>query len=455
MKLNSSFILLICSLLGASSCKKWLDAKPNQQLAIPSTMQDCQALLANSNTMNSTYSFLPELTSDNYYLTLSRYTNLQLQEKAHYNWQQNADVSYNHWQNVYARILNANQVIEILDDIIPGTGEKATWNTLKGSALFFRGFSLLCAADIWAKAYDSTTAVKDMGVPIRLSSDLNEVTERGTVQQTYDRIIQDLKDAVELLPADLPESAISKCTMLTKSTAYAALARLYLSMGAYGDALENANTVLQQYSALMDYNNLDPTAANPIENLNEEVIFLAQSGFSVALLRGLTDSVLMNTYNPDDLRRSIFYRDNADNTYTFKGGYNGQPAYLLFEGLATDEMYLIKAECLARAGNTADAMTTLNQLLMKRWRTGTFTPLTAGNAQAALDIILQERRKELVFRGLRWSDLRRLNKDPRYAITLQRDLDNQIYELPPNDLRYVFLIPSEVLTRVNIPQNPR
>lgn len=81
-------------------------------------------------------------------------------------------------------------------------------------------------------------------------------------------------------------------------------------------------------------------------------------------------------------------------------------------------------------------------------------PLTASDEEAALELILNERRKELPFRGLRWSDLRRLNKEG-YNITLQRKLDKN-YILPPNDRRYVLPIPHTVLNlNGNITQYPR
>jgi hypothetical protein len=56
---------------------------------------------------------------------------------------------------------------------------------------------------------------------------------------------------------------------------------------------------------------------------------------------------------------------------------------------------------------------------------------------------------------LRWIDLRRLNTDSRYAVTLTRNLNNQIYTLPPNDQRYVLPIPDLEIKLSGIEQNPR
>jgi hypothetical protein len=40
-----------------------------------------------------------------------------------------------------------------------------------------------------------------------------------------------------------------------------------------------------------------------------------------------------------------------------------------------------------------------------------YIPITAGSSDEASQLILQERRKELLFRGLRWIDIKRLNKE--------------------------------------------
>jgi hypothetical protein len=99
-------------------------------------------------------------------------------------------------------------------------------------------------------------------------------------------------------------------------------------------------------------------------------------------------------------------------------------------------------------------MTDLNTLLRKRWKSGTFADRTASSDADALNLILIERRKELVFRGLRWSDLRRLNLDGA-NITLTRKISGINYTLSPNDSRWVFLIPAQEINQSGIPQNPR
>ena len=94
-------------------------------------------------------------------------------------------------------------------------------------------------------------------------------------------------------------------------------------------------------------------------------------------------------------------------------------------------------------------------MIVKRWKTGTFTPLAAGSMQDALILILRERRKELVFRDLRWTDLKRLNKETAFQQTIKRKINGQEYILLPNDNRYALPIPQSVISISGIQQNPR
>jgi hypothetical protein len=139
---------------------------------------------------------------------------------------------------------------------------------------------------------------------------------------------------------------------------------------------------------------------------------------------------------------------------TYTGGTTGGGISKAFGGIATDEVYLTRAECYARTGNVASAMSDLNKLMLARWKTGTFVPFTAANAGDALAMILMERRKETPFRGLRWLDLRRLNSEGA-NITLTRNINGQQYTLPPNDPRYALSIPTDIIALTGMAQNER
>jgi hypothetical protein len=468
------------------SCKKYLDVRQNNQEVLLTTAADCQMLLDNYGSaassppegtqdqgMNVNYPTDGEVSAGDYYLTDQGYNNadgygIDAEDQALYTWQPGAIRSSDmpQWTVPYNVVYSANLVLECVAKIHDSTSQ-ATLDYLRGAALFFRSYAFWNVAQLYTEPYDSSTAAQDPGIPLRLSSDINAKSSRSTVQQTYDQVIGDLKLAAALMPDN---SSIA--SRPDKAAAYAMLARTYLSMGDYPDAFSNADSCLRINDALMDYNTLDTTSTTPFyPRYNEEVIFQSVT-FADPILQpgyGYGDNAvivpdLLAAYQDNDLRRKIFFKQNIssadyttpDGTWYFTGNYDPTTSSNFFNGLATDEMYLVRAEGNARAGNTSAAMTDLNTLLRTRWVTNTYTDMTAASAGDALAAILTERRKELVMRGLRWTDLRRLNKDARFAVTLTRTVQGTAYTLPPNDPRYTLLIPQAVINAASgISQNAR
>lgn len=454
-----------------ASCKKYLDIKTSSSQIVAQTPQDCQRLLDDYTTMNTGYPSDGEASSDDYYLNDNSYLNYTSQEDRNiYLWSSTAirASASPQWQNAYKVIFNANLVLETLQKLKNGSTDVTTLNILKGSALFFRSYAYWQLAQLYTKPYKAGTASQDPGIPLRNSTDITEVSTRGSVQQTYDQIIQDLQEALSLLPAT---SIVP--TRPNKAAAYAMLARVYLSKEDYPNALNAATATLQLNNQLIDYNTLDPNAFIVFQpRFNKEVIFhsimarqqMLQPGSDYDCIARI-DSNLIKSYAPNDLRGQIFFKPNLDpntgnpdGTFRFVGNY--EPAYYtadFFNGLAVDEIYLIRAECYARANKLTEAMTDLNRLLVNRWNnnggTAPYQNMIASSAEDALTKILTERRKELVMRGLRWTDLRRLNTDSRFSKTLSRIINGTTYNLPPNDPRYTLLIPQEVITNSGIAQN--
>lgn len=459
-KLNRSslLILLLFILIMSTSCKKYLDRKPAKEQVIPSTLNDMQTLLDNEfavMNVNNAASF-SEFAADNYYVTTKDWQSwLRLPYMTgNYIWDGNADPYSDYWNLPYQNpIYYSNIVLDQLPLVTTNSGEEAKYNALKGSALFYRAFSFQQLAQLFCKPY-STENANDLGIVLKVTSNVSEHITRATVQQTYDRIIADMKEAADLLPL----TTLFR-TRPSKVAAYAALARTYLSMRDYINAGSYANLALQQYNTLMDYNTLAPIGTVAMTIFNPEVIFHDNSPDAILLTNDYhkIDSMLYQSYDANDLRKTIFFQANtgpAIGTFYFKGSYNGISKSRVFDGLTTDELYLIRAECYARTNNKDAALADLNSLMVKRWRAGLFTTITAIDAADALNKILTERRKELVFRGLRWSDIRRFNVEGA-NITLKRIIAGTTYTLPPNDLRSVMLIPLNEIKYSGVEQNPR
>lgn len=429
-----------------SSCKKFLEERPNKQLVVPSTVKDAQALLDYYTVMNTWYPPTGAMSDDDYYLADTYYNSATTLNQNIYTWAKDIH-NDNDWNFMYSVVLSSNLALETID--------KINADTVRGSALFFRANAFYQLAQYYAVPYDKSTASQLPGIPLRLTSNVTEPIARATLEDTYGKILSDLKMAVTLLPViNLPVSRPSK------TAAYGLLARVYMAMEDYSQAGKYADSSLSLYNSLLNYNSIDPAAAVPFTQFNAEVIWhttvLVSAPLSMTNWR--LDSSLYTSYATNDLRRVLFFKSNGSGAatyYTFKGNYDASTSGAFFNGITTAEMYLVRAECAARRGDKDAAMSDLNTLLQKRWKTGTYALVTAVSADDALVKVLQERRKELVGRGLRWFDLRRLNRDSRFAKTLMRIVNGQQYLLAPNDPRYTFFIPQLVIDLNGLEQNPR
>jgi len=451
-------LLAVYMLLLATSCKKYLEEKPDKKLAVPVTIKDAQALLDNFGSMNCTYASSASASDDDFYLTDAYYNSLNLDYRILYTWDKlsvNARTN-TEWNSLYADVLNANLALETVNKITPTITNEAAWKTAKGGALFYRAFIFLNLVQQYAQPYNKATAGMLPGIPLKLSADVNEPVTRAPLSDCYQRILTDLQAAAELLP-----NLDFHVARPSKAAAYGVMARTSLQMQEYALAEKYADSCLAINARLVDYNTVNASLALPFSMFNNaEVIFYSTvTGYPmVNVTNGRVDSVLYKSYAANDLRKAVFFKTNgtgANTYYSFKGHYSESSFGECFTGIATDEQYLIKAECRARAGDVAGALQWLNSLLVKRWKAGSFIPFTAADAGSALQLVLNERRKELLFRSIRWYDLRRLNQEATFAVTLKRKIGGVEYRLPPNDKRYTFFIPQVVIDKSGIAQNER
>lgn len=454
-KIYISIILLVPIILLASCEKNFLEEKPNNALVVPQNISEFQALLDNYRFfVQNVGPSLNNAASDDYTITDVGLKALQGYERDSYLWSKDMLMFSLEWEYPYRQILYTNIVLEGLEKIVPTDKEKSSYDGVKGMALFLRAQALFNLSQTFCEVYTPSNAQNFPGVPIPLSADVTKRYERGTLSQTYSRVLEDLDLSSPLLP-----TTTTYLTRPSKAAASALKARVYLSMQKYEDAMREADEALKSNSNLIDFNTLNTTSTRsfPVALTagNKEVIY-----YSSLILNLFTTStqnsinpVLFATYDVNDLRKVIYFNNRGNGIYTFKGSYSGDS--YLFSGSATNEMFLIRAECKARLGDLTGATSDLNTLLVKRYKTGTYIPYSSLSADALLETILKERRKELFGRGLRWGDLRRLNLDPRFAKSIQKTAEGISYTLPAGDPRYVFPIPLSELAYNNITQNPR
>lgn len=442
-------LLIYCPFIAwiAVGCSDFLELKPDQKMAIPNTLNHADLLLNDYSTMNMGYPSLGQVACDDYYLNTEGWNALPDEdEKAAYSWSDQTMMMNTQWQNV------ANQVLEILDKV-ERNAEPTRYAHMLGGAYFFRAFAFHQVASVYTEPYQPAAADQQMGIPLRLSPALDYKSVRSTLQATYDQIIGDYKKALMNLPMTDPRNGRPH-----KAAAYAGLARVYLDMQDYEKAYRYADSCLMIRNDLLNYQELDTELRLPFARFNKEVLFAATMVFTNALgpYYARISPELFAEYGEADLRKKLFFEENESDagTYAFKGSYDnstGAP----FVGLTSSEIYLIRAESAARIGKIEQALIDVNQLLKNRVSNSAFIPIAEIDPQRLLSIIIRERRKELVFRGARWNDLRRLNQEESFKTTLNRTLDGKTYTLEPNSLKYALLIPDLVITESGMPQNKR
>lgn len=449
--------LLILIMFSCTKQDEWLDAKRNKNDVNPETIKDFQAVLDNNSVVNSRFISIGLVGTDNISIADEDLPLVDEAVRNAYLWKKDIwpPNSGNDWK-IYDIVALANVVLDGLQKADPS---EPGYDNVKGQALFIRAYAYYYLSQTFCKPYDAATATGDLGLPIRTTSDANKIFPRSNLKDLYDFMIADTKSAIALL-AD--NQALNY--RANKSAALGFLAKLYLLTGDYTNALLYANESIKAGGKLIDFNDSNSVslqreyrfADNGLQN--PEILFYAVvGGYTVAYAGPFSQHVipgeLYNMYGENDLRKKYFFAEDKG-VIKFWGTYSG--SYYRFAGIALNELYLISAECEARVGSYQNAMTTLNKLLEKRFLAGSFIPLTAGTAEDALRVILDERRKELPFTGIiRWEDLRRLNKDPRFAKTLHHTVAEKEYILPPNDLNYTLPIAAEEIQLTNIEQNER
>jgi hypothetical protein len=446
-----NYCIIVLSLCISYSCKDYLDAKPDSKLATLSRLEDLQSLLDDSERLNLRWGYEAEASADDYYITDTELAALSKDgDRRMYTWEKNNifQTSNNSWSYAYAVIYYGNSVLDAITKIerVPVNAE--TYDNIKGQAYFFKGAALLQAASVWAPAYDPATAESDLGMPLRASSDFNAVSVRSNLADTYAQLLSDLKHAAAFLAVNQVH-VMRPC----KAAAFAMLSRAYLSMNKYTEASLYADSALQLNSQLLDYNTLTASSSNPFPQYKGEVLFQMTIP-NPAILNQSTAKIpldLYNQYKTGDLRKTLFFKSSGSN-WAFRGTYGGTTS--LFFGPAVDEMYLNRSEGYARTGKLAASLTDLNALMLKRWsKTTAYVPYQSSDAETVLKWVLEERRKELLMRGLRWADVKRLNKLGA-NISISRTMNSGQKTLSPNDLRFALPIPEDVIALSGMVQNP-
>lgn len=372
------------------------------------------------------------------------------------------------WVDLYKNISTVNVVLAKLKEV---ESDEVGATRLKGECHFLRGYFYWFLANVYAKPYVKATAGTDLGVVLKTTEFIEDgYFSRNTLQETYDLILSDLKTAVQLLKGQEQQTALQA----DYYAAQALLSRVYLYTGDYELALETANEAMLGGYTLIDYNGLPKLPANlvpsqPVDDiqpvsvihrLSTETIF-SQGGntfggamdyLGLASPYGLAGAnkykvseELLAKYDKEaacgnDLRKTFFlYYVQYDRRKIYLQKINTNREKMVSSEflIRLPEVILNKAEALVMLNKEVEAQQLVEDLRVKRIESAGYQPLGQRVGADLVELIRDERRRELCGEGHRWFDLRRYAVHPKYPSTKEIIHDDYTYDTSTKKVVYL------------------
>ena len=375
----------------------------------------------------------------------------------------------NLYENAYKYILRYNLVI---DNIMSSTGDESIKQLGRAEARLLRAWEHFVVVNTYAKAYTPATAASDGGVVIMDKYDLEATPSKSTVEEVYTFIKREIDEALPYLQENPDLTGHPSLAY-----GYGLKALVCLFHRDWQEAKEAAEKCLALNGELVDYTTISKVTSNTNyrytggKNGNPEVLDPTTSsvGFTGTLMYnyGQISKELTDLFDQtNDQRYALFFQStNGAGAYayyfdagvgasTWLSGATLNRFYYATVGLRTAEVYLILAECQARLGDVSGAMSTVAKIREKRIKGFDASTVSASNQKDAMDQIITERRKELLFGFHRFWDLKRLNTETEYAKTITRvfpqiteGMESKTYTLRPDSRLYIIPFPSSARER--------
>lgn len=442
-------IVMMLAMIGFTSCDDFLDITPTGKV-IAKTGKEYRALLTYE------YKNFPEdrglatLRSDE--MTLSKASTSTEDYDSYFDiwaWndlnQQSTTASFG-WRRYYHAIYIANYIIESQTKITEATQDEIS--QLVGEAYMMRAYCHFLLVNLYADAYTHCNPATTRGIPLSLEANVNNVLTCSSVEQVYQQVIADIKEAKTRLKVAAWDEGYTY--RFNQISADALLARVYLYKGDWQDALAEAKVVMEKHGDLEDLTD-SKVLPNYYKSV-ESIVALEQVMTSGYVKMGVPSKALVDTYRTGDKRKALYFKAQTASVYSLiKYGDKGNDGYRC--SFRSAEAYLIAAEAAAQNAadnaaaddaNLVEARTYLKALMAKRYAQAKYTQYAAelDTMQKAdlLKAIYSERTCELAFEGHRWFDLRRTTRPQ-----LTKTYGENSYVLEANDSRYTLRFPIEAV----------
>ncbi|MDI5887247.1 RagB/SusD family nutrient uptake outer membrane protein [Flavobacterium yafengii] len=362
------------------------------------------------------------------------------------------------YNQAYTYINRWNTIISLVDN---SKGDENIKQLAKAEAKIYRAYDHFLLVNTYAKSYDPRTAATDGGICIMDKFDLEAQPSKSTVAQVYEFIQKDIQDALPHLqekPLDVYHPSLA--------FAYAFKAKVHLFKREIASAAAAAEKSLSYNNQIFDMKAYSaqggPTAvAVPAANNVEVLSYMYMTGYNEMNFAQsyIISPELRTLFGTNDARFNLFF--NSTSTTNLDQGSNTAywgTQYTRFfyptVGMKTPEVYLMLAECYAREDKFSDAVAVLNTLRAKRILSGTVNLAVPTTRKATMELVINERRKELLLGFHRFFDLKRLNNEAEYAKTITRvfpivnkTVPQKTYTLQPNSRLYIVPFPLPALSK--------
>lgn len=423
IKQHSGILVGIILLLLLGGCKKFLTIDPPETEVVSKVVFDNNASATSA--MLSIYGELmssPAATNTSVLLAQSADELISVASPPQVNYYTNslnAKDNNDFWTAHFKAIYRANSILEGLENSTAIQGQLKS--QLRGEALFVRAFFHFYLVNLFGDVpYITRTDYKE-----------NNLAPRQPVRQVYKQILTDFKLAKSLLTDKFPNAANSpgnERVRPNKGAAHSMLARTYLYLGDWQNAILEADSVINNtatYELLNDLNavfkmnsretiwSLMPSAVSQT-NPTEGSIFILS--FPPSFLKPLSiNPELIKAFEIGDKRRTNWVGTYM--TYNFPYKYKvavttGLPASEYSMVIRLAELYLIRAEAHAQLNQIAASVADINKLRSRARDVAVAGALPAYPSTLSqsdcLAAVAKERYVELFTEwGHRWFDLKR------------------------------------------------
>lgn len=465
MRKEFLYIISLVLVFACVSCEDFLDKLPDNRTQLNSP-EKVKELLVNAYPEYSYGKFCFSMTDNavdkgpGYVFNRENYEG--------YNWMEfsgdSQDSPTGYWNACYTAISHVNQALDFMKDKINKDGDNIKvderYAPYYGEALVARAYAHFMLVNLYSKTYNPETASSDMGIPYVESPEKEVFVQykRGTVEDTYKKIEEDLLEGLKYIDDSAYE--VPKYHF-NKAAANVFASRFYLMKKDWKKVIEYTTVVLglEPVNLLRDINTtyadmgLDEQSAEyskASEKANLLIISNVSSWFSYyqasvryTMDNAQIDKMYKNLLVAGEWQPTSEYGNGS--AFLLKWGYFFKRIsvssdigyyYVMTPTIVVEEALFNRAEANAMLGNKQNVIKDMNIYLYKRLYkydavksvvdaakieseyaeskvNFKLKPFYNGEIieenRAYLNFVIDFRRKEFIYDGTRWFDIRRFN----------------------------------------------